>query len=334
MIHNKHYKGVSVINSRSIRRLAITFLFCFLCFAGAAHPAKAAVNVVQSAKTVTGGEWKTTAKGKRYRYANGTYAKKAWRKIGGSIYRFNTGGYVLTGWIKYKGKMYYAASNGKLQIGKWVKSGGKKYYVDKTGARLQNVWIKYNGKFYYLGSTGAVEQTSSKKTSKTFNGSYIFVGDSRTVGMQMAASPADTKYIAKVNMGYSWLESTAGPELQSYLNGNPNVSVVLAFGVNDLGNVQKYISYYKKLISMYPNTRFYVESVNPVDEQVEAQHGYTVTNKQIIAFNKKLRAGVGKSRFLNTYNYLAKKGFQTSDGVHYTIEEYSGLYSYIISLIK
>ena len=46
--------------------------------------------------------------------------------------------------------MYYAASNGKLQIGKWVKSGGKKYYVDKTGVRLQNVWIKYNGKFYYL----------------------------------------------------------------------------------------------------------------------------------------------------------------------------------------
>ena len=109
---------------------------------------------------------------------------------------------------------------------------------------------------------------------------------------------------------------------------------MLAFGVNDLGNIQKYISYYTKLIKKYPKTRFYIDSVNPVDEKTEASHGYSVRNAQIVSFNKKMRAGVGKNRFLNTYSYLTENGFETSDGVHYTLEDYSGLYSYIIGLIK
>ena len=42
---------------------------------------------------------------------------------------------------------------------------------------------------------------------------------------------------------------------------------MLALGVNDLKNVNSYITYYKKLIKEFPKTKFYVLSVNPVNER-------------------------------------------------------------------
>lgn len=396
-----YYKGVSLINGKYGKRLVLMFLFCFLCFAGAVQ-SSAAVNVVVSAQE-TPGEWKTSGKGRRYRYTqNGKYAKNVWQKIGGSVYRFDKQGYVVTGWFTYGKKKYYAGSDGKLYVSKWlheegayyyflangtlakkqmVTSGKKTYYVNKSGervkntwvtkgkkkyffsqkgVRLENTWLKYEGKFYYLGESGVMAKkqwidnkyyvgsdgarktdcvvkgyyldSNGKKTSGKW--SYIFVGDSRTEGMRLAISPSNTKYIAKISMGYSWLSSTAGHQLKKYLKQNPDVSVVLAFGVNDLGNIQKYISYYKNLIKNYPKTRFYVEAVNPVNEKLEAAHGYSVKNKQIKSFNKKMREAVGKSRFINTFSYLKTKGFQTSDGVHYTSADYKDLYNYITGKIK
>ena len=82
------------------------------------------------------------------------------------------------------------------------------------------------------------------------------------VGMKRTYSPSNTLYIAKEGMGYSWLKSTGGPTLKNNLKANPNVKVVLALGVNDLGNIQSYISYYRSLIKAFPKTKFYVLSVN------------------------------------------------------------------------
>ena len=73
----------------------------------------------------------------------------------------------------------------------------------------------------------------------------------------------ETKFIGKVSMGYSWLVSTAGPQVKQYLAKNPKANVIFAFGINDLGNVSQYISYYKTLIKRYPNANFRFMSVNP-----------------------------------------------------------------------
>ena len=114
---------------------------------------------------------------------------------------------------------------------------------------------------------------------------------------------------------------------------NPNVKVILAFGVNDLGNIGNYISYYNTLIKQYPKTKFYVLSVNPVDEKKEKEHGYTVKNSQIIAFDKKLKAAFGNGTYLNTYKFIVSRGVDTRDGVHYEEQVYRDLYNYIISKI-
>ena len=74
-------------------------------------------------------------------------------------------------------------------------------------------------------------------------------------------------------------------ELKSVLVRYPNSKVILRMGINDLGNISAYIALYKDLMIQYPKASFYIESVTPVDETLGKQHGYSVTNKQIVQFN-------------------------------------------------
>jgi hypothetical protein len=241
--------------------------------------------------------------------------KSTWVELDGKKYYFNTSGVrVQKKWLKKKGKYYYFESDGVMAVNKWVGD----YYVGEDGARMTDCEV--DG--YYLDANG-------KKTVKTVKGSYIFLGDSRMVGMQSAVGSSGVHYIAKVSMGYSWLNATAGPALKSYLNANPDLKVVLALGINDLGNIQSYITYYQGLIEKYPTTSFYILAVNPVDEKTEAAHGYSIKNSQITQFNKKLKAAFG-SAYLDSYTYLKNQGIKTVDGLHYQADTYMVLFNYIV----
>ena len=131
---------------------------------------------------------------------------------------------------KLAGKTYYFKANGVRAESIWIKKGGRYYYFDKNGVRAENKWVKRNGKYYYVGENGAIVtkswvdnnkyyvgangtretntvkdgyylNASGKNVIKVFNGDYIFVGDSRMVGMQSAVAPSDTLYIAKSGHG-------------------------------------------------------------------------------------------------------------------------------------
>lgn len=302
--------------------------------------------------------------GRRY-YADSEgklYIGKWLHQDGKYYYFLDSGALAKKRMIRIGKKTFYVNKSGERVANSWVTKGKKKYFFNQKGVRLENIWIGYEGKFYYMGESGVMARrqwidnkyyvgangarktdcvvdgyyldSNGKRTNRSSKWSYIFLGDSRTEGMRLAIAPSNTKYIAKVSMGYSWLSSTAGPQLKKLLKQNPDVTVILAFGVNDLGNLQSYISYYKTLIKKYPKTRFYVEAVNPVNESIERANGYSVKNAQIVSFNKAMRTAVGKSRFINTYAYLKKNGFQTSDGVHYTSDVYRKLYNFIIGKIK
>ena len=260
---------------------------------------------------------------------------------------------------KLAGKTYYFKANGVRAESIWIKKGGTYYYFDKNGVRAENKWVKRNGKYYYVGENGAIVtkswvdnnkyyvgangtrvtntvkdgyylNASGKNVIKVFNGDYIFVGDSRMVGMQSAVAPSDTLYIAKSGQGYAWLKSMAGVQLRYYLKTNPNVKVVLALGVNDLKNVNSYITYYKKLIKEFPKTKFYVLSVNPVNEKIRR---YRIKNSSIESFNKKMYVAF-RSRYVNTYRQMKQEGFGTKDGLHYLEADYQKLYATIISKIQ
>ena len=330
--------------------------------------AQAGTDAIGTAKknTVSGGTWQVKNGRLMYKTASGSYLKKTWARIDGTIYRFSYRGYVRTGWFKVSGSWYYAKANGSIQYYKFVTVGGRTYYLRANGTRASFCFVKRNGKYYwlsrygylrrscvityqgskyYIGSDGAryANRYVTVKGVKYYCGSdgrmvktgtatqTLFVGDSRTEGMRLTvgSSAANTVWVAKVGAGYSWLKSTADAKVRSYLAKNPTMTVVFAFGVNDLGNISSYIAYYKNLIKAYPNAHFYFTSVNPV---VDARSRYA-KNSAIQTFNNKLAAAVG-TRYIGTYAYLVNNGYTTVDGLHYTTATYKKIYNYIKSAIS
>lgn len=342
------------------KRLALLGLICALCFGGALS-ASAAKNVVTAAKTVSGGTWVKSSSGKKYRYADGSYARSVWLNVGGSIYRINSQGLRMSGWFSVGGTKYYAGTNGKLYVKRWLTYKNHKYYFQSDANYARSKWVKIGGKYYYFLKSGKmaanrqvgkyyvgpdgvrVTDTDTpgepEETEETdpeilaFDGNYIFVGDSRTVELKEYAPRADAAYIGGVNTGYPWLKSTAGPLLQRYLKKKPNVKVVLAFGVNDPDYIDDYIAYYRELMAAYPQTKFYVLSANPVDEEKQKEYGGWITNRLILSFNKKLKAAFKKPTFVASFSYMKKNGFETRDGIHYEPATYQMLDSFIISKI-
>ena len=165
----------------------------------------------------------------------------------------------------------------------------------------------------------------------------IFIGDSRFVGMKSAvnSSSDNVTWICESSKGYSWLESTAIPKVEKIVKDNKKYNIVINLGVNDLGNINKYISLFNSMSkdSKYKNCNIIVVSVNPVDEKIEKIHGYTVKNNDIKSFNNKLKNGLNNSiKFCETYSSIISN-FDTSDGVHYKDNTYKDIYAGIKSCL-
>lgn len=194
------------------------------------------------------------------------------------------------------------------------------------------------------GASGSSGGANFKNASKN-----IIVGDSRTVGMCIAitgdsrgcsyssggAKQADTDiFIAQSSSSYSWFNSTAVGAVNSILSSNPNTTynIYSLMGANMLlYDINKYIPLYNSLASgAWSKHNVILVSVNPVDEVVEAQHGYSTKNADIITFNTKLRNGVtgGNVKYCDTYNSILNN-LSTTDGLHYTSATYQSIYSKI-----
>lgn len=157
----------------------------------------------------------------------------------------------------------------------------------------------------------------------------IYMGDSRIVGMMSSITNKSITYIAQSGAGYSWLVDSAIPELANKIEGKK--FIVLAFGVNDLGNAANYLTKYQELKDTYPNVNIYIMSVNPVDEAKEAENGYTVTNESIENFNETMKNSFGEN-YIDVYDQI-KDNFETEDGVHYTTETYKKIHEIVIKYI-
>lgn len=325
-----------------------------------------------SAKKALNGRWVRNRRGYRFRLSGSKkYARSSWQRIRGKIYCFDRYGYRITGMKIYKNRRYYLNSRGVLTTG-WVKRSGKqyyfskkrgdaiigwanisrkRYYFNKRGVLLKNRWVGdyYVGSRgymlrntwvgqYYLGADGKVTKDIPQTTQKS---KVIFVGDSRTVGMKSAVS-SNAVFIGKVSQGYSWLKGTASASLQKQLKQYPAAKVVFNMGVNDLGNVNSYIRWYRSFMKQYPSAQFYFLSVNPVEEGLARRIGYNVgavNNKAINTFNKRIKAAF-PSQYLDscTYllknNYMASGGKGTTDGIHYKAATYRAIYQFAIDNMK
>jgi lysophospholipase L1-like esterase len=171
----------------------------------------------------------------------------------------------------------------------------------------------------------------------------LFVGDSRTVGLQQALSASEYNlsnhsFVAKVGQGYSWLSSQA--QTLSECENSPHI-IILNLGVNDLGNCtnyQKLYDTYRK--GIWKDCPLYIVSVNPVCAPCQS-----VSNRQIEAFNQDMQNWINKENasataetlpihYIDTYSYLLETGYSSTDGLHYSSDTYLRIYEYIMTQIE
>ena len=156
---------------------------------------------------------------------------------------------------------------------------------------------------------------------------YVFVGDSRYVGMSKVETADEDIYIAKNNMGYSYLEEQMSLIRQSC---DDDTALIIGLGVNDMRySLDKYIIKINEMADSM-NCQIYYMLVNPVDEVKEASNGYGVENTKIDEFNEKMKESLSnKVKIIDTNSYLKKQGYTTQDGLHYDNATYKLIYDYI-----
>ena len=181
--------------------------------------------------------------------------------------------------------------------------------------------------------TGSTVQTTTTESSESKNDrykDYIFVGDSRSVGMDKAIkeqTDIEVEIVAKNGQGLKWLKETA-PSLY----GNKGKTIIFNLGVNDLKNVAKYAEFYNKMPKDFiENNTLIFMTVNPVDEAVRPEW-HKRKNSNIELFNKEMKEKLDERfRIIDSYTYLKKsKDFKTTDGLHYTNSVYLMVFNYAI----
>lgn len=174
-----------------------------------------------------------------------------------------------------------------------------------------------------------IKYASSKTKKKTITG-YIYIGDSRFVGMNDVCGIEDSKktfVIAEIGKGYKWFESTALPKMKEIKKNNKSINnwkIVIGLGVNDLYNVNRYIKKYK---SMAKKNNIIIVSVNPIE------YHKSLSNADITKFNSKIKEIKG-IKYIDTYNYLISNGYKTTDGLHYDNNTYKKIYKKVKLSIK
>lgn len=179
-----------------------------------------------------------------------------------------------------------------------------------------------------------------------------FVGDSRTVGLQAAlgsSAPANVDFVCKGMQGIDWFRTEGYRELVAKLEQEPKEArkaVIINLGVNDMGNINTYVTYMKRVsenLKKDYNCEMYYLSVNPVNSAMIRHYGgVTRTEAQVAYFNKiiyqKLCSGNDRAfTYINTCTNLQKYGWISNrynsgiyDGLHYSIETTLRIYDYCI----
>ncbi len=174
----------------------------------------------------------------------------------------------------------------------------------------------------------------------------LFLGDSRTKGMQNTGVINNSNTIYGIGYGYSWLvgsgsfNSTYTNATNGGINGisnlfkdNTSYNIIIWLGVNDLGNVNAYYEkYYELAKDIWSEHNIYIVSVGPVEDAVSA----FAKNKTINDFNSTMQNLINSSGLSNLfyidlgYTEESIKEYD-SEGIHYSSEDYKAIYNIIVS---
>jgi hypothetical protein len=174
------------------------------------------------------------------------------------------------------------------------------------------------------------EQELAAVTAEQASRQIIFIGDSRTVGMNNAIGNDGNIWSAKVGMGYSWMKNTGVPQVEASINANTDV--VILMGVNDvrsLSYTNKYVSYLNDKAATWKalGANIYYVSVNPMVFETSSYPG--ITNAVIESWNTRMQQGLSADiTYIDTYTQVLGQ-LSSKDGIHYNNSSYKTIYALI-----
>ena len=201
-------------------------------------------------------------------------------------------------------------------------------FSDTTTIKYDSVGLYHGYIRDYAGNIGTCSIDIQKQEVNINPSNITIVGDSRMVGLcqnNWYKSEGGT-CIAKISMGYKWLNETAVNEVNKLPFDNRKY-IVSNLGVNDLYNVNNYISKYQNLaVNDWKDSTIFLVSVNPTTDKE------SYLNSKIDEFNANVYAaflGYNNVAYCDTNSYLKQNGFQSFDGMHYKENTSKVIYSQI-----
>lgn len=231
----------------------------------------------------------------------------------------------------------------------WSRTKGKTTNPEyKAGDKIPT----RTGNYYMVVFFSKQDRAPASIIKPTKHQMVYFVGDSRTVGLQLAlgnSAPSNVDFVCKGNQGLDWFRQTGYRELLRKLSKQSRKTkkaVIINLGVNDMSNINTYVVYMRKVsenLKQNYNCDMYYLSVNPVNSAMIRSYGAgTRTEAQVAAFNKtiyqKLCSGSDRAFiYINTCTNLHKYGWSSNrydagiyDGLHYSVETTLRIYGYCI----
>ena len=175
------------------------------------------------------------------------------------------------------------------------------------------------------------------------NEGTILVGDSRTVGM---CGNSNTSYSCSTgknagyslcsdafsvscgSQGYAWFNSTAISAVNGKL-GSSKQNIVVWLGINDLNNIDKYISKYKELANgSWKNHNVIIATISDIKSDTQ-----NVTKQSINSFNSKMKNAINSANISNLKicdtASVSLNNNDYQDNIHYNKSGYTKIYNYI-----
>lgn len=232
---------------------------------------------------------------------------------------------------------HYVVATGLSEDGKYVyindpesSEPNKKYLVDDifNNSDLSIVPIKAAGRIGSL--PNKIRTGLSGYAGSDTVGGFIYIGDSRVLGIKNALSYKTNKqFVANKTANLAWLKASRNTIIK-LAQRNPTYKIIINLGLNDLDDIDRYISYYKAFCKDKAGikNRIYYMSVTPVNE--EKSRG-KIGNANIKHFNAKLKTFAG-GKYINIYDAMIADGFDTGEGgVDYTTTQYKKIHNYVLS---
>ena len=181
---------------------------------------------------------------------------------------------------------------------------------------------------------------SIDNTNVKTNGKYIFLGDSRTVGIELIGkNDPGVYFVCKGGMGYHWFINTAIDEVNKLLNED-GYTIFFNLGINgtvktssiDMTQAAGYVSKIKELANgAWSKHKIVIVSLFPVDD---AHNKYQLNDAGAVIFNKYMKEQLGNYSnnisYCDAYNGITdKSAFNTGDGLHFAPAGYKIIYNYV-----